>query len=55
MDSPADENHVLCLVKSITQCYSKIRLHHLAKEATATSSGPNVRKSLLKLELFKHQ
>ena len=33
MEVPATDNHVVFLIKTVTQCYSKIRLHHMAKMA----------------------
>lgn len=54
-DSTVDNNHVFNLIKCIAQCYSNIRLHHLAKQKTFAVSGATVRKELSKLILFKHQ
>ena len=49
------DNHVFDLIKIVSLCYSKIRLHHLAKQANANFSTRRVRKSLSKLILFKNQ
>ena len=49
------DNHTITLIKTIALCYSKIRLHHLAKENNARASGKKVRKELTRLVLFKHQ
>ena len=49
------DNHVFDLIKTVSLSYSKIRLHHLAKETNAKYSTRRVRKSLSKLILFKSQ
>eukprot|EP00794_Sanderia_malayensis_P017132 gene17132-18850_t len=55
LECTVEDNHTFGLVKTVTKCYCKIRLHHLAKEQTAKQSGTKVRKKLSKLILFKHQ
>ena len=54
-DCTATNNHIASLVKCCSQCYSKIRMHHLAKVHTAKLQGKKVRKQLSKLILFSHQ
>ena len=54
-DSTADSNHIFVLIKLIVACYTKIRMHHLAKQKTAEITGISVRKQFSKLILFKHQ
>jgi len=54
-DSTADNNHIFTLIKVIVACYTKIRMHHLAKQKTAQITGVSIRKELSKLILFKHQ
>jgi hypothetical protein len=54
-DTAATSNHTLILVKTISLCYLKIKLHHLAKKETEKLQGKLVRKSLNKLILFKNQ
>ena len=49
------DNHVLDLIKTISTCYSKIRLHHLTKETNAKHCKKKVRKTLSKLIHFKNQ
>ena len=53
-DSPADCNHIFFLIKKVAASYLTIRMHSLAKHTTADINGPNVRKQLSKLILFKH-
>ena len=55
VDSTPDNNHIFSLIKCISSCYSKIRMHHLAKCYTYNVTGESVRKWLSKLVLFKHQ
>ena len=54
-DCSLQDNHVFNLIKSISKCYCKIRLHHLGKQATEEISGTKIRKKLSKLVLFKYQ
>ena len=54
-DGSVTHNHTITLIKTIAHCYSKIRLHHLAKETNARVSGKKVRKALTRLVLFKNQ
>ena len=51
-DSSPDNNHLFRLIKCITKCFLKIRMHHLAKETTAKVRGENIRKILSKTILF---
>ena len=55
LDCSLQDNHVFGLIKIITRCYCKIRLHHLGKQATDNISGTKIRKKLSKLVLFNHQ
>ena len=55
LDTPVNDNHTFSLIKTISQCYSKVRLYHLGKEATEKLDRNKVRKKLNKLVLFKHQ
>ena len=55
LESTPDSNHLFSLIKCISSCFCKIRMHHLAKSVTEKEQGPTVRKQLLKLVLFKHQ
>ena len=54
-DCSVDGNHVFFLVKTIIECYCRIRLFHVAKQSTMHINGSNIRKKLTKLILFKHQ
>ena len=54
-DSSPESNHVYKLIKVISQCYIKIRMHAIAKRYTEHKTGTKVRKQLTKLVLFKHQ
>ena len=54
-DCPADKNHIFLLVKLLVESYSKIRLHHIAKQATSLINESNIRKNMTKLILFKNQ
>ena len=54
-DCSADGNHVFFLVKSIIECYCRIRLFHVAKQTTLNINESDVRKKFTKLILFKHQ
>ena len=55
LDTPVTDNHTFSLTKTISQCYSKVRLYHLGKETTEKRDKNKVRKKLNKLVLFKHQ
>lgn len=44
-----DTNHIYWLINTLSSCYVKIRIHHLAKEFTAQMAGPKRKNSLLKL------
>ena len=55
LEGSVTDNHIITLIKTISLCYSKIRLHHLAKELNASGGGKNVRKQLTRLVLFKNQ
>ena len=55
IDTSATDNHIFQQVKEVAKCYSKITLHHLAKQTTQAESGLSVRKELSKLVLFAHQ
>ena len=55
IDTSATDNHIFQLVKEVAKCYSKITLHHLAKQTTQAESGLSVRKEPSKLVLFTHQ
>ena len=54
-DTCVTDNHIHQLVTLVSHCYSKIKLYHLGKQTTALEKGENVRKSMSKLLLFKHQ
>jgi hypothetical protein len=54
-DTTPDNNHVFNLMKTISMCYIKIRMHALAKKFTEKLTGPKIRKRLSKLVLFQHQ
>ena len=55
LDSTPDSNHLFSLIKCISKCYIKIRMHSLGKTFTEKFTGTKVRKQLSKLVLFKHQ
>lgn len=54
-DSSPESNHVFKLIKVISQCYIKIRMHAIAKRYNENKTGTKVSKQLTKLVLFKHQ
>jgi hypothetical protein len=54
-DTEPTTNHVFALIKCISECYCKVRLHHLAAKYNEQVTGKIVRKTLGKLILFKHQ
>ena len=54
LDTPVNDNYTFSLIKTISQCYSKVSIYHLGKEATEKLDRNKVRK-LNKLVLFKHQ
>ena len=54
LDTPVNDNHTFSLIKTISQCYSKVRLYLFGKEATEKLDRNKVRK-LNKLVLFKRQ
>ena len=54
-DTSVEDNHVHTLVKTVAECFARVRLHHLGKCETEKAVGTNVRKKLTKLILFKHQ
>ena len=55
LDTTVTDNHTLKLIKTISTCYSKIRLYHLGKSCTDKLSSNKVRKKLSKIVLFEHQ
>jgi hypothetical protein len=55
MDHKPLGNHVFELIKLIVLQYSKVRLHHMAKERTLSLNKPCVRNKLTKTILFKGQ
>ena len=54
-DTPVEANHLLKLVKCVSQCFVKVRMHHLAKQQTADAVKDKLRKRLSKLILFNNQ
>ena len=48
-------NHIGSLIKCSSRCYTKIRMHHLAKKYSEKIQGEKLRKNLSKLILFKNQ
>lgn len=48
-------SHALQLTKAIIDCYSTVRLYHLAKEKTDQVQGHKLRSKLSKTILFLHQ
>lgn len=54
-DCSAEDNHMFTLVKTVSQCYTKVRLYQLGKRFSDKITGVKVRKNLSKLILFKHQ
>ena len=54
-DTSVEDSHVHTLVKTVAECFARVRLHHLGKCETEKAVGTNVRKKLTKLILFKHQ
>ena len=55
MDGSVTDNHVVSLLKAIAISYSKVRLHHMAREANEIIMGKKVRKKLSRLVIFKNQ
>ena len=55
LDTTVDDNHLFKLIKTISECYSKVRLYQLCKTAMEEVSKNKVRKKLNKLVLFNHQ
>ena len=53
-DMEPDNNHLYPLIKA-DHAYTKIRMHHLAKQRNAQITGKVVCKKMTKLILFKHQ
>ena len=54
-DSTPECNHIFNVIKVITHCYIKVRMHALARTFTENETGIKIRKKLSKLILFKHQ
>ena len=55
LDTTINDNHTFTLIKTISKCYSKVRLYHLGKTTTEMATKNKVRKKLSKLVLFEHQ
>ena len=55
MDGSVTDNHVVSLIKTIAVSYSKVRLHHMARESNESIIGKKVRKELSRLVIFKNQ
>ena len=54
-DSDINDNHIYQLIKRISKKYSKIRMFHLAKEFKTRHLGKNIRQTLSRLIVNKHQ
>ena len=54
-DTVVEDNHVHKLIKLISQCYCKIRLHHISKSVNEKAVGTKIRKELTRLIIFKNQ
>ena len=55
MDCCPDDSHLLHLIKCIIQCYSKVRLAHVGKQANAEIHCASLRRKLTKTILFYNQ
>ena len=55
LDGSVTDNHVVSLIKAIAVSYSKVRLHHMAREENEKNVGKKVRKELSRLVIFKDQ
>ena len=55
MDGSVTDNHVASLIKAIAVSYSKVRLHHMARDANEMIIGKKVGKELSRLVIFKNQ
>lgn len=49
------EDHRIILIKSLINCYCKIRIFNLCKKYSADIVGPQVRSKFNKIILFRHQ
>ena len=54
MEVPATDNHVVFLIKTVCQCYSKIRLHHMAKMANLANKDKKIRRKFTNIILFNN-
>jgi hypothetical protein len=54
-DTTAVNNHIFTLIKSCSQSYVKICMHHLSKLRNAEMHKKLIRKQFSKLVLFNHQ
>ena len=55
LDLTVESNHVYTLMKSFTQCFTKITMHALAESYIEKFSGNKVQKQLSKHVIFEHQ
>ena len=55
LDTEADNNHAVHLIRRVIKEYVKIRNYHWGKKYTAGVGGAKIRKQLSKLILFKNQ
>lgn len=55
LESAAESNHFVRLVKCVIASYIKIRMHYTTKTVTTKVTGSKIPKQLTKLILFKHQ
>ena len=54
-DCEVDSNHVFALIRCISECYSKIRFHHVVRMLSDDLKEERIRKKYSKLVLFAHQ
>jgi len=55
METEAENNHAVHLIRRVIKEYVKIRNYHWGKKYTAGVGGAKIRKQLSKLILFKNQ
>ena len=54
-DSDINDNHIYQLIKRISKKYSRMRMFHLGKEFKTRHLGKNIRNTLSRLIVNKHQ
>ena len=55
LEGSVTDNHIFQLIQTTSLCFSKIRLHHMAKQSNEKANVKKIRKVLTRLVIFKNQ